>query len=67
MGLELCGLILVNPATSYLRSNLYRIAPTIAKQNNNNSNRFIDDLRYTIAIFTQLIPLFVDKGQSLRQ
>ena len=69
-GIELRGLILVNPATSYLRSKLYRIAPTIIAKlnNNNNSNRsFIDDLRYNIALFTRLIPLFVDKGQSLRQ
>ena len=68
-GIELCGLILVNPATSYLRSNLYRIAPSIVQQNNNNSNGLfiIDDLRYTIALFTRLMPLFTDKGQSLRQ
>jgi pimeloyl-ACP methyl ester carboxylesterase len=68
-GIELCGLTLVNPATSYLRSNLYRIAPSIVQQNNNDSNRLfiIDDLRYTIALFTRLIPLFTDKGQSLRQ
>jgi pimeloyl-ACP methyl ester carboxylesterase len=81
-GIELCGLILVNPATSYLRSNLYKLAPIIVQQNNKNkSNKnktnqesilhpvveIIDNLRYTIAIVTKLIPLFTDNGQSLRQ
>jgi pimeloyl-ACP methyl ester carboxylesterase len=85
-GIELCGLILVNPATSYLRSNLYRIAPTIVQQNNKNIKtntsiknkknqesilhpvvEIIDNLQYTIAIVTKLIPLFTDNGQSLRQ
>jgi hypothetical protein len=69
-----------------LRSNLYRIAPTIVQQNNKNNNsiksnknkkkqesilhpviEIIDNLQYTIAIVTKLLPLFTDNGQSLRQ
>jgi pimeloyl-ACP methyl ester carboxylesterase len=85
-GIDLRGLILVNPATSYLRSNLYKLAPTIVnnsnknnKKNNKNQNKknqesilhpvaeIIDNLQYSIAIVTKLIPLFTDNGQSLRQ
>jgi pimeloyl-ACP methyl ester carboxylesterase len=49
--LELGGLILVNPATSYLRSCL----PAL------------QDVQYVISLVTKLVPLFLDKGKAIQQ
>ncbi|KAL3769570.1 hypothetical protein ACHAWU_005522 [Discostella pseudostelligera] len=63
--LELRGLILVNPATSYLRSRLYELGPPIA-----NAKPFLpalQDVQYVISLVTKLVPLFLDKGRAIQQ
>ena len=47
---NLCGIVLVNPATSYLRSNLAELGPKVAG---------LPDWRYPIGVVS-LLPLFVD-------
>ena len=58
------GLILVNPATSYLRSELYRLGPPIA---NSKWARPIEIFPYILGLSTKLVPLFLDEGLALRQ
>lgn len=58
------GLILVNPATSYLRSELYRLGPPIA---NSKWARPIEIFPYMLGLSTKLVPLFLDEGLALRQ
>jgi pimeloyl-ACP methyl ester carboxylesterase len=61
---RLQGLILVNPATSYLRSELYRHAPPIA---NSRWIRPIEIFPYVFGLTTKLIPLFLDEGLAMKQ
>ena len=56
--IELRGLILVNPATSYLRSRLYEIGPPIA-----NASDFL----YVFSLAIRIVPLFLDKGRAMKQ
>lgn len=63
--IQLRGLILVNPATSYLRSTLYKLGPPVA---NNDSLPFpLSFLQYIYSLTTQLVPLFLDEGRSFQQ
>ena len=48
---NLCGIVLVNPATCYLRSKLAELGPTVAA---------LPDWRYPIGV-ASLLPLFVDQ------
>ncbi|KAL7550802.1 hypothetical protein ACHAWF_014766 [Thalassiosira exigua] len=62
---ELRGLILVNPATSYLRSSLYELGPPIA-----NAQPLIPALagvQYVFSLVTSLVPLFLDRGRAMQQ
>ncbi|KAL7496954.1 hypothetical protein ACHAWT_008814 [Skeletonema menzelii] len=61
---RLQGLILVNPATSYLRSELYRLGPPIA---NSPWFRPIENIPYIFGLTTQLVPLFLDEGLAIQQ
>jgi len=62
---QLKGLILVNPATSYLRSALYKLGPPIA--NNDSALPPIGFIQYISSLMIQLVPLFLDEGQALQQ
>ena len=59
------GLALVNPATSYLRSSLYKLGPPIA--NNSSIIPPITFLLYIYSLTNQLVPLFLDEGRALQQ
>lgn len=59
------GLILVNPATSYLRSALYKLGPPIA--NNDCAFPPITFIRYISSLMIQLVPLFLDEGKAIQQ
>ena len=59
------GLALVNPATSYLRSSLYKLGPPIA--NNSSIIPPITFLLYIYSLANQLVPLFLDEGRALQQ
>lgn len=61
---RLQGLILVNPATSYLRSELYRLGPPIA---NARWLRPIEIIPYIFGLTTKLVPLFLDEGLAIQQ
>ena len=61
---RLQGLILVNPATSYLRSELYRLGPPIA---NSRWIRPIEIIPYVFGLTTKLVPLFLDEGLAMQQ
>lgn len=63
--LDLRGLILVNPATSYLRSPLYELGPPIA----NALPLFpaLDGIQYVFGLLTRLVPLFLDEGRAMKQ
>jgi pimeloyl-ACP methyl ester carboxylesterase len=61
---RLQGLILVNPATSYLRSELYRLGPPIA---NSRWLRPIEIIPYIFGLTTKLVPLFLDEGLAMQQ
>ncbi|KAL3827433.1 hypothetical protein ACHAXA_003167 [Cyclostephanos tholiformis] len=63
--LDLRGLILVNPATSYLRSSLYELGPPIA--NARPLFPALNDIQYVLALLTKLVPLFLDKGRGMQQ
>ncbi|KAL7483793.1 hypothetical protein ACHAW6_009435 [Cyclotella cf. meneghiniana] len=62
---QLRGLTLVNPATSYLRSSLYNLGPPVA----NRSYPFppLTFLQYIISLSGQLVPLFLDQGMAFQQ
>ena len=62
---DLHGLILVNPATSYLRSPLYELGPPIA----NALPLFpaLNDVQYVFALMTKLVPLFLDERRAMQQ
>jgi len=60
--IELGGLILVNPATSYLRSSLYELGPPIA-----NANPILSNVQYVYSLMTKLVPLFLDEGRAIQQ
>jgi len=62
---QLRGLILVNPATCYLRSNLYEIGQTIA--NFQARNHIISFAEYLYSLTTELVPLFLDEGKAIQQ
>ncbi|KAL7532795.1 hypothetical protein ACHAXR_004856 [Thalassiosira sp. AJA248-18] len=62
---ELQGLILVNPATSYLRSTLYELGPPIA--NVQSLPGVLSDVQYVFSLVTQLVPLFLDEGRAIQQ
>lgn len=51
---NLCGLTLVNPATSYLRSQLAKLGPPVYQ---------LPSLLYPLGIISRLVPLFVDQYQ----
>ena len=59
------GLTLVNPATSYLRSALFKLGPPIANQ----SISFFPMafVWYLFSLTSQLVPLFLDEGKALQQ
>lgn len=57
---ELRGLVLINPATSYLRSRLYERGPPVA-------NSQWGDAQYVVSLLTRLVPLFLDEGRAMRQ
>ncbi|KAL3800830.1 hypothetical protein HJC23_001667 [Cyclotella cryptica] len=63
--IQLKGLTLVNPATSYLRSSLYSLGPPVA----NRSTFFppITFLQYVSSLTGELVPLFLDRGMALQQ
>jgi pimeloyl-ACP methyl ester carboxylesterase len=63
--LDLCGLVLVNPATSYLRSPLYELGPPVA----NAQSLFpaLKDIQYVFALLTKLVPMFLDEGRAMQQ
>ena len=63
--LELRGLILVNPATSYLRSNLYELGPPIALAK--PILPALQDAQYVYSLVSKLVPLFLDKGRAIQQ
>lgn len=63
--IELRGMILVNPATSYLRSSLYERGPSVA--NSRPLPPILDEIQYAICLTTRLVPLFLDKGVAIRQ
>lgn len=63
--IELGGLILVNPATSYLRSSLYELGPSIA--NAKPLFPIISNVQYVYSLVTKLVPLFLDEGQAIHQ
>eukprot|EP00579_Thalassiosira_antarctica_P005995 CAMPEP_0201880850 /NCGR_PEP_ID=MMETSP0902-20130614/11329_1 /ASSEMBLY_ACC=CAM_ASM_000551 /TAXON_ID=420261 /ORGANISM="Thalassiosira antarctica, Strain CCMP982" /LENGTH=343 /DNA_ID=CAMNT_0048408933 /DNA_START=1 /DNA_END=1029 /DNA_ORIENTATION=- len=58
---ELRGLILVNPATSYLRSTLYELGPPIA------NDQWGGKTQYVFSLMTKLVPLFLDQGRAIKQ
>ena len=62
---QLKGLVLINPATSYLRSHLYKLGPPVA--NHSALLPPITFLRYLFSLTSQLVPLFLDKGQAFQQ
>ena len=62
---DLRGLILVNPATSYLRSSLYKLGPRIA--NAEPILPVLSDVQYVISLMTKLVPLFFDEGRAIQQ
>ena len=62
---QLKGLILVNPATCYLRSNLYQCGPSIA--NSQSQNPILSFAQYVYSLTTQLVPLFLDEGRAVEQ
>ncbi len=62
---QLQGLILVNPATCYLRSKLYEIGPSIA--NGHDPNPIISFVKYVYSLTTELVPLFLDEGKAVQQ
>lgn len=62
---QLKGLTLINPATSYLRSALYQLGPPIA-----NQSSFLPPLtflQYVYSLTSQLVPLFLDEGLAFQQ
>ena len=61
--LRLKGLILINPATSYLRSNLYERGPAVA----NDNGPTWSSVRYVSSWMSRLVPLLLDKGRAFRQ
>ncbi len=63
--LQVQGLILVNPATSYLRSRLYTLGPPIA--NAKPILPALQDVQYLYSLIAKLVPLFLDEGRALRQ
>ena len=62
---QLKGLTLVNPATSYLRSALYKLGPPIANQSSMLPP--ITFIQYITSLITQLVPLFLDEGKAFQQ
>jgi len=62
---DLRGLILVNPATSYLRSSLYELGPPIATAR--PLLPALSDIQYIFSLVTQLVPLFLDQGRAIQQ
>jgi len=63
--IELGGLILVNPATSYLRSSLYELGPSIA--NAKPLFPIISNVQYVYSLMTKLVPLFLDESRAIQQ
>ena len=63
--IELGGLILVNPATSYLRSSLYELGPSIA--NAKPLFPILSNVQYVFSLVTKLVPLFLDEGRAIQQ
>ncbi len=63
--LDLRGLVLVNPATSYLRSRLYELGPPVADAR--PLFPALDDIQYIVALLTRLVPLFLDEGRAMQQ
>ena len=63
--LDLRGLVLVNPATSYLRSRLYELGPPVADAR--PLFPALDDIQYIVAMLTKLVPLFLDEGRAMQQ
>lgn len=62
---QLKGLTLINPATSYLRSALYQLGPPIA-----NQSSFLPPLtflQYIFSLTSRLVPLFLDEGLAFQQ
>lgn len=56
--IDLRGLVLVNPATSYLRSELAREGPPVSD---------LPPYLYALGLTAKLVPLFLDEGIALRQ
>lgn len=54
--INLCGLTLINPATSYLRSNLYKYTSISKSQE-------CPPLLYPFEIISKIVPLFIDAYQ----
>ena len=63
--LDLRGLVLVNPATSYLRSPLYELGPPVADAR--PLFPALNDIQYVVALLTKLVPLFLDEGRAMQQ
>ena len=62
---DLQGLILVNPATCYLYSSLYKLGPPIA--NRPPLPGILADVQYVISLVSKLVPLFLDDGRAIQQ
>eukprot|EP00578_Thalassiosira_sp_NH16_P004642 CAMPEP_0181130228 /NCGR_PEP_ID=MMETSP1071-20121207/29749_1 /TAXON_ID=35127 /ORGANISM="Thalassiosira sp., Strain NH16" /LENGTH=499 /DNA_ID=CAMNT_0023216279 /DNA_START=190 /DNA_END=1689 /DNA_ORIENTATION=+ len=62
---ELRGLVLVNPATSYLRSRMYEVAPPIAAAR--PILPALSGVQYAVSLAAQLVPLFLDQGRAIQQ
>lgn len=60
------GLVLVNPATSYLRSSMYEVAPPIAAARPPLLPA-LSGIQYVVSLATRLVPLFLDRGRAIRQ
>ena len=63
--IELRGLILVNPATCYLRSALYELGPPVADAE--PIFPALADIQYVVSLVTKLGPLFGDEGRFINQ
>jgi len=59
--IDLKGLVLVNPATSYLRSIVYKLAPPIADAK--PSIPALEGAEYALRLLTEVVPLFLGERE----
>lgn len=63
--IDLKGLVLVNPATSYLRSIVYELAPSVATAK--PLIPIFEEAEFAFKVMTQLVPLFLNESRFLQQ